>query len=78
MEILLDPLDINFEASRDKVQIGGSVQNVPETDETFVVIVQTSGGGRTTQNRRSEAERGLDSFLGTTIVFSAKLIGGSN
>jgi len=43
MEMLLDPLDINFKVSRDKVQSGGSVQNVPETDENFVVIVQTSG-----------------------------------
>ncbi len=42
MEMLLNALDINAKASRDKVQISGSVPNVPETDENFVTIVQTS------------------------------------
>ena len=42
MEMLLNALDINIKASRDKVQISGSVPNMPETGENFVTIVQTS------------------------------------
>ena len=42
MEMLLNALDINVKASRDKVQISGSVPNLPETSINFVTIVQTS------------------------------------
>ena len=42
MEMLLNALDINIKASKDKVQISGSVPDLPETGTNFVTIVQTS------------------------------------
>ena len=42
MEMLLSALDINVKASRNKVQISGSVPDLPETGTNFVTIVQTS------------------------------------
>ena len=42
MEMLLNALDINVKASRNKVQISGSVPDLPETGTNFVTIVQTS------------------------------------
>ena len=42
MEMLLNALDINIKASKDTVQISGSVPDVPETGVNFVTIVQTS------------------------------------
>ena len=42
MEMLLNALDIYVKASKDRVQISGSVPNVAETGGNFVTIVQTS------------------------------------
>jgi hypothetical protein len=41
MEALLDALDINIKAFGYKVQISGSVPDVPETGEQSITIVRT-------------------------------------